>query len=66
LSLEGVGRELVFAFTEPAWFITNAKTSLLTVAPIAFVLMAMAVCDDRIISAVARTTANGARASQAR
>jgi hypothetical protein len=28
---------------EPAWFTANAKTSFLTVAPIAFVLMAMAV-----------------------
>ena len=37
------GRGLVFAFTEPAWFITNAKTTFLSGAPIALVLMAMAV-----------------------
>jgi hypothetical protein len=36
-------RGLVFAFTEPAWFITNAKTTFLTVAPIVLVLMAMAI-----------------------
>ena len=38
-----LGAGLVFAFTEPAWFITNAKTTFLSGAPIALVLMAMAV-----------------------
>jgi hypothetical protein len=37
------GRGLVFAFTEPAWFSTNAKTAFLAVAPIALVFMALAV-----------------------